>query len=75
MSDYKCKVRIIQYREVTVYAKNKSEAEEEAGDWCKSGCGLLLGEHVEVLEIERMTAKKKAQLYNIDSKPLDLEEE
>ena len=61
MSDYKCKVRIIRDREITVYAKNKNEAEEKAKNLCKIGVGLPLGEHTEVLEIERMTAKKKAQ--------------
>lgn len=61
MSDYRCKVRIIRDKEITIHVKNKKEAEEEAKDWCKSGFGLLLGEHVEVLETERMTAKKKAQ--------------
>ena len=30
MSDYKCKVRIIRDMEITVYAKNKNEAEKEA---------------------------------------------
>lgn len=60
MSDYKCKVRIIRDMEIAIHAKNKKEAEEEAKDWCKHGFGLPLGEHVEVFEIERMTAKKKA---------------
>lgn len=59
MSDYKCKVRIIQDRKITIYAKNKKEAEEKAKDYCKRGWGLFLGEHAEVFEIERMTAKKK----------------
>ena len=63
MSDYKCKVRIFRDTEITVYAKNKKETEEEAKDWCKRGWGLPLDEHVEVFEIERMTAKKKAQEY------------
>ena len=30
MSDYRCKVRIIPEKEITVHAKNKKEAEEEA---------------------------------------------
>ena len=30
MSDYRCKVRIIHEKEITVHAKNKKEAEEEA---------------------------------------------
>ena len=30
MSDYRCKVRIIQEKEITVHAKNKKGAEEEA---------------------------------------------
>ena len=29
MSDYKCKVRIIHEKEITVHAKNKKEAEED----------------------------------------------
>jgi len=61
MSDYKCKVRIIRDTEITVHAKNKNEAEKEAKISCRYGCGLPLGEHAEVIEIERMTAKKKAQ--------------
>jgi len=61
MSDYKCKVRIIRDMEITVYAKNKNEAEKEAKISCRHGFGLPLGEHAEVIEIERITAKKKAQ--------------
>lgn len=64
MSDYKCKVRIIHDREITVYAKNKNEAEKEAKNLCKRGFGLPFREYVEVFAIERMTAKKKAQEYN-----------
>lgn len=61
MSDYRCKVRIIRDREITIYAKNKNEAEEKAKNLCEIGVGLPLEVHTEVLEIERMTAKKKAQ--------------
>ena len=61
MSDYRCKVRIIRDREITIHAKNKKEAEKEAKNLCGYGWGFPLGEHKEVLEIERMTAKKKAQ--------------
>lgn len=64
MSDYKCKVRIIRDVEITVYAKNKNDAEKEAKIACRYGFGLPLGEHAEVLEMERMTAKKKAQEYS-----------
>ena len=64
MSDYKCKVRIIRDTEITVYAKNKNEAEEKSKNLCKLDLGLPLGEHVEVFEIERMTAKRKAQEHN-----------
>lgn len=63
MSDYKCKVRIIRDMEITIYAKNKNEAEKESKSLCKYGWGFPLGEHAEVFEIERMTAKKKAQEY------------
>ncbi len=61
MSDYKCKVRIVRDMEITVYAKNKNEAEKESKNLCGYGWGFPLGEHKEVIEIERMTAKKKAQ--------------
>ena len=61
MSDYRCKVRIIKDRVITVHSKNRKEAEEEAKFLCKYGWGLPLREYEEVLEIERMTAKKKAQ--------------
>jgi hypothetical protein len=47
--------------EITVYAKNKNEAEKEAKNLCKRGFGLPFREYVEVFAIERMTAKKKAQ--------------
>lgn len=59
MSDYKCKVRIIREREITVYARNKQEAEKEAKSLCGYGWGIPLSEHKEVFEVERMTAKKK----------------
>ena len=61
MSDYRCKVRIIHEKEITVHAKNKKEAEEESKYLCQNGWGLILEKREEVLEIERMTAKKKAQ--------------
>ena len=61
MSYYRCKVRIIKDRVITLYAKNKKEAEEEAKSLCKHGWGLPLEEYEEILEIERMTAKRKAQ--------------
>ena len=61
MSDYRCKVRIIHEKEITVHAKNKKEAEEESKYLCQNGWGLILENRAEVLEMERMTAKKKAQ--------------
>ena len=61
MSDYSCKVRIIKDMVITVNAKNKKEAEEEAKYLCQNGWGLILEKREEVLEMERMTAKKKAQ--------------
>ena len=41
--------------------KNKKEAEDEAKDLCQNGWGLILENRAEVLEMERMTEKKKAQ--------------
>lgn len=61
MSDYKCKVRIIRDTEITVRAKNKKEAEEKAKELCKCGWGVSLEKHAEVIEMERMIAKKKAK--------------
>ena len=61
MSDYRCKVRIIHEKEITVHAKNRKEAEEEAEYLCQNGWGLILEKRAEVLEMERMTEKKKAQ--------------
>jgi hypothetical protein len=66
MSDYKCKVRIIRDREITVYAKNKNEAEKEAKNLCRRGFGLPFREYVEVFAIERMTAERKAQERDSD---------
>ena len=63
MSDYRCKVRVIRDKEITIYAKNKNEAEEKAKNLCEIGVGLPLEVHMEVIEIERMTAKKKAQKH------------
>ncbi len=54
-------MRIIRDVEITVYAKNKNDAEKEAKIACRYGFGLPLGEHAEVFEIERMTAKRKVQ--------------
>ena len=59
MSDYRCKVRVIRDKEITIYAKNKNEAEEKAKNLCEIGVGLPLEVHMEVIEIERMTAKRK----------------
>jgi hypothetical protein len=61
VSDYRCKVRIIHDKVITVNAKNKKEAEEEAKYLCQNGWGLILEKRGEVLEMERMTEKKKAQ--------------
>lgn len=61
MSDYRCKVRIIRDTEITVHAKNKKEAEENAKELCKCGWGVSLEKHAEVIEMERMIAKKKAK--------------
>ena len=68
MSDYRCKVRIIHEKEITVHAKNKKEAEEESKYLCQNGWGLILENRAEVLEMERMTAKKKAQERGEDEK-------
>lgn len=66
MSYYRCKVRIIHEKEITFYAKNKKEAEEEAKDLCQNGWGLILEKRAEVLEMERMTEKKKAQEREVE---------
>ena len=48
--------------------KNKKEAEENAKELCKCGWGVSLEKHAEVIEMERMTAKKKAQERDEDGK-------
>ena len=68
MSDYRCKVRIIHEKEITVHAKNKKEAEEESKYLCQNGWGLILENRAEVREMERMTEKKKAQERGEDEK-------
>ena len=68
MSDYRCKVRIIHEKEITVHAKNKKEAEEESKYLCQNGWGLILENRAEVIEMERMTAKKKAQERDDDGR-------
>ena len=68
MSDYRCKVRIIHEKEITVHAKNKKEAEEEAKYVCQNGRGLILETRAEVLEMDRITAKKKAQECSEDGR-------
>ena len=65
MSDYRCKVRIIKDRVITVHAKNKKEAEEEAKFLCKYGWGLPLGEYEEIIEIER--ANELLEVLSSDS--------
>lgn len=59
MRCYKCKVKIVRDWEVTVYAKNKKEAAEEAPSLCTVGWGFLIKTHTEVTEIEHMAAKRK----------------
>ena len=68
MSDYRCNVRIIDEKDITVHAKNKKEAEEESKYLCQNGWGLILENRAEVLEMERMTAKKKAQERDDDGR-------
>ena len=72
MSDYRCKVRIIHEKEITVHAKNKKGAEEEAEYLCQNGWGPILEKRAEVLEMERMTAKKKAQERDEDDEKISL---
>lgn len=61
MRCYRCKVRIVQDWEVTVYAKNKKEAAEEAPSLCTVGWGLPIKTYTEVTEIEHMAKKEGKQ--------------
>lgn len=61
MRRYKCKVKIVRDWEVTVYAKNKKEAAEEAPSLCAGGWGFPIKTYVEVTEIEQMVAKKEGK--------------
>lgn len=59
MRCYKCKVKIVQYWEVTVYAKNKSG--RRSPSLCTVGQGFPIKTHTEVTEIEHMADKKEGK--------------
>ena len=58
MRCYKCKVKIVQDWEVTVYAKNKVA---EVTSLCTVGQGFPVKTHTEVTEIEHMADKKEGE--------------
>ena len=57
MRKYHCELWITKPDEFLIEA----DSIEEAKDLCQNGWGLILEKRAEVLEMERMTAKKKAQ--------------
>jgi len=53
MACYNCKVRIVNEREIRVYAKNKNEAAEIAANECTRGFGINISNEAECVEAVR----------------------
>ena len=58
MRTYRCKVKIIKYVEVVVYAKNKDEAKRKATSFCMGGWGNTVASQTEILDIEHISKEK-----------------
>ena len=58
MRTYRCKVKIIQYKEVVVYAENKDEAKRKVPSLCAGGWGNTVASQTEILDIEHMSKEK-----------------
>lgn len=58
MRTYRCKVKIIKYKEVIVYAENKDEAKREAHRFCEGGWGNTVASQTEILDIEHISKEK-----------------
>ena len=58
MRTYRCRVKIIKYREVVVFAKNKDEAKRKASSFCMGGWGNTVASQTEILDIEHVPKEK-----------------
>lgn len=55
---YKCKVKIIKYKEVIVHTENKDEAKRKARRLCEGGWGNTVASQTEILDVVH-TSKEK----------------
>ena len=58
MRTYRCKVKIIKYKEVIVYAENKDEAKRKVPNFCEGGWGNTISSQTEILDIEHISKEK-----------------
>lgn len=58
MRTYRCKVKIIKYKEVVVYAENKDEAKRKAPNFCEGGWGNTVSSQTEILDVEHISKEK-----------------
>ena len=58
MRKYRCKVKIIKYLEVVVYAENKDEAKRKVPSFCEGGWGNTIASQTEILDVEHISKEK-----------------
>ena len=58
MRTYRCKVKIIKYKEVVVYAENKDEAKRKIPSFCTGCWGNTIASQTEILDIEHISKEK-----------------
>lgn len=58
MRTYRCKVKIIKYKEVIVYAENKEEAKRKVPSLCEGIWGNTITSQTEILDIEHIPKEK-----------------
>lgn len=57
MRTYRCKVKVIKYVEVVVYAENKDEAKRKVPS-CAGGWGNTVASQTEILDVEHISKEK-----------------
>ena len=58
MRTYRCKVKVIKYVEVVVYAENKDEAKRKVPRFCAGGWGNTVASQTEILDVEHISKEK-----------------
>ena len=58
MRTYRCKVKIIKYKEVVVYAENKDEAKRKIPSFCEGGWGNTISSQTEILDCVHISKEK-----------------